>query len=241
LADETQNFTMSAGGASGSAKCAKITFKLDSGNVKYNPFVGIGFWLKNKVTGDSTVDISAATGLTFYFKGEQCDVRVETTNITDFGYFFKRLPKSADWTLISLKWSDMAQATWAIAKTFDRTKATKICWQTPNIGKTGDAGDITIDEIHLPGFVVPVGTIQQQQAFNFKGFSLKQAVPGQLTIQYPSAARAVVSIFDLSGCAIAQKAATGGYSTIALEKSGIYLVRVATDKAAFARTVTVLK
>jgi endo-1,4-beta-D-glucanase Y len=241
LANETQNFPMSDGGANGSAKCAQITFKLDSGNVQYNPFVGIGFWLKNKVPGDSTVDISKASGLTFYFKGEQCDVRVETTNITDFGYYFKRLPKAADWTLVSLKWTDMAQAIWADSKPFDRTNATKICWQTPDIGKTGDAGSIAIDDIHLPGFTVPVGTIWSQQDLNFRGFLLKQVLPGQLTIQYPDAARAVVSVFDLSGCAIARKTATTGYTTLKLDNSGTYLVRVATDKAGITKTVTVVK
>jgi endo-1,4-beta-D-glucanase Y len=241
LADETQNFPMTDGGANSSTKCAKITFTLDSGNVKYNPFVGVGFWLKNKVAGDSTVDISKASGLNFYFKGAQCDVRVETTNITDFGYHFKRLPKTTDWTLISLKWSDMAQATWAVPKTMDRTKATKICWQTPDIGKTGNTGDICIDEIHLPGFAVPVGTLQPQQAFNFNGFSLKQAVPGQLIVQYPGAAHATVSIFDLSGSAIARKAARGNCSTFSLDKSGIYLVRVKAGNETFTGTTTVLK
>jgi endo-1,4-beta-D-glucanase Y len=243
LADETQNFPMADGGANGTAKCAQITFKLDSGNVDYNPFVGIGFWLKNKVAGDSTVDISAATGLTFYFKGELCDVRVETTNITDYGYYFKRLPKSAAWTLISLKWSDMAQnPTWAVKKDLDLTKATKICWQTPDIGKTGDAGIIAIDDIHLPGYAVPVGTKQpRQQAVGFSRFSLAQTHPGQLAVHYPNAGRAIVSVFDLSGCAIAQKVAKGGCSAFTLDKSGIYLVRVKTANETFTGTTTVLK
>src|SRR5437868_2049741 len=65
---------------------------------------------------------------------------------------------AADWTLVSLKWSDFAQATWAIAKKMDLTKATKIAWQTTNLGVTGDKGDISVDEIHLPGWVVPVVT-----------------------------------------------------------------------------------
>ena len=242
LAAEKDNFPMSDGGANGTAKCAKITYNLDKGSNEYNPFTGFGFWLKATKPGDTTLDVSASTGMTFYFKGEQCDVRLETTNITDYGYYFKRLPKAADWTLISLKWTDMAQnPTWAIVKPFDRTKATKICWQNPDISKTGDAGSFAVDEIHLPGFAVPVGTIRSRQAFNFNGFSLTQMVPGHLTVQYPSAARAVVSVFDLSGATIAQKAASGGHSTFALDRSGIYLVRVATDKAAFNRTVTVIK
>jgi endo-1,4-beta-D-glucanase Y len=253
LANETQLFPMSDGGANGSAKCAKITFKLDSGNVDYNPFVGIGFWLKATKAGDSTVDISAATGLTFYFKGEQCDVRVETTNITDFGYYFKRLPKSADWTLISLKWTDMAQATWAVSKPFDRTKSTKICWQTPNIGKTGDAGDIVIDDIHLPGYVVPVGTMQpaiikQQKS----GIVVSQARAGELAIRYSlqSAGGAKIALYDLGGKVVLQrlskKQSAGTYAEkIDLSGNGItngtYFVQVKTDKESFSGVCTVMK
>ena len=232
---------MSDGGASSSAKAAKITYSLNQGTNQYNPFVGLGFWLKPNIPGDTTLNISAASGLTFYFKGDQCDVRVETTNITDFGYYFKRIPAAANWTLVSLKWSDMAQAIWANAKPFDLTKATKIAWQTPDIGKTGDAGSLSIDEIHLPGYTVQVGTRQAQQVVRNSSFSLTQAVPGQLTIRYPSAANAVVSVFDLSGCAIARKTAAAGHATLNLDQSGIYLIRVATEKGALEKRVTVLK
>jgi endo-1,4-beta-D-glucanase Y len=152
----TNLFTMAAGGASGSTKSAKISFTLDKGSNVNNPFVGMGFPLNP--LGDSTpVDISASSGLTFYMKGATCDVRVENLGITDFGFFFHRLPAAADWTLVSLKWSDFAQATWAKPAKMDLTKATKIAWQTTNLGVTGDKGDISVDEIHLPGYtVIPV-------------------------------------------------------------------------------------
>lgn len=151
----TNLFTMATGGAAGTAKSAKISFTLDKGSNTYNPFVGFGFPLNP--LGDSTpVNISTSSGLTFYFKGATCDVRVETLNITDFGYFFKRLPAAADWTLVSLKWADFAQATWAKATTMDLTKATKVAWQTTDKGVTGDKGDISVDEIHIPGWTVPV-------------------------------------------------------------------------------------
>ena len=149
----TALFAMATGGANSSTKSAKISFTLNKGTNLYNPFVGFGFPLNP--LGDSTlVNISASSGLTFYHKGATCDVRVETLNITDFGYFFKRLPAAADWTLVSLKWADFAQATWAVKATMDLTKATKIAWQTTDIGKTGDMGDINIDDVHLPGYVV---------------------------------------------------------------------------------------
>lgn len=151
-------FTMANGGASSSAKCAKIDYTLNKGTNPYNPFVGFGFPLNP--AGDSTpVDISKASGLTFYYKGTACDVRVETLNVTDFGYFFKRLPAAADWTLVSLKWTDFAQAIWAKKATMDLTKATKVAWQTTDLGVTGQTGSIAVDEVHLPGYEIKTTAI----------------------------------------------------------------------------------
>lgn len=196
-------FAMTAGGANSSAKAAKISYTLNKGTNPYNPYAGFGFWLKKQSTTDTVLDISAATGLTFYFKGDTCDVRVETTNITDYGYYFKRIPKAADWTLISLKWTDMAQATWAKANTFDRTKATKVAWQTPNTGVTGNAGDIWVDDIHLPGFVVPATSVREVRSMpqQEKGFSVSSGNAKSMTLQYDlGVAGAVeVGLFDMQG------------------------------------------
>jgi endo-1,4-beta-D-glucanase Y len=159
----TSNFVMTEGGAGGSTKAAKISFTLDKGTNPYNPFVGLGFPLNP--LGDSTpINIATSSGLTFYFKGASADVRVETLNIKDFGYFFVRLPASPEWKLVSLKWSEFAQAIWAVKADFDLTKATKIAWQTINTGVTGDAGDIWVDDIHLPGYAVPVSISGEPRA-----------------------------------------------------------------------------
>ena len=149
----TSNFKMADGGGSASLKAAKITFTLDKGGNAFNPFVGLGFPL-NPLSDSTPVDLSKSSGLTFYYKGASADVRVETLDVTDFGFFFHRLPATPEWTLVSLKWSDFAQAIWAVKADFNLAKATKIAWQTINTGKTGDAGEIWVDEIHLPGFTV---------------------------------------------------------------------------------------
>ncbi len=159
----TALFTMTAGGAAASTKAAKIAYTLAQGTNKFNPFAGLGFPINP--AGDSTpINISTASGLTFYYKGSAADVRVETINVKDFGYFFHRLTASTDWTLVSLKWADFSQATWAVKAGFDLTKATKIAWQTTNLGKTGDAGEIWVDEIHLPGYAVPVSLADSRRS-----------------------------------------------------------------------------
>jgi len=157
-------FTMTAvtaGGVNSSSYGAKITYYLDSGTYKYNPFVGMGFMLKKSKT-DTTLDISSSSGLTFSYLGDSCDVRVETANITNYAYYFKRIPKCTQWTQVSVAWTDMAQASWnKVTASFDRTKATKIEWQSPNNFGTGDSGEIFVDDIHLTGYNITTPVLKQ--------------------------------------------------------------------------------
>lgn len=248
-------FTMTGGGANGSLKAAKITYALNKGAALYNPYAGFGFWLKKPSKTDTVLDISAATGLTFYFKGDTCDVRVETTNITDFAYFFKRIPKAADWTLISLKWADMAQAAWTkLPKPFDLTKATKVAWQTPNTGVTGNAGSIWVDDIHLPGYSLPTSARQAPSLRNTveKGFSASLDNAKSMTLRYALAAPGAVDVglFDLSGklvCQLFNGTKNAGHVSQTLGVAdigrafGTYLVRLKTGAGSFSDRVVFVK
>ncbi|HEX7511099.1 MAG TPA: T9SS type A sorting domain-containing protein, partial [Chitinivibrionales bacterium] len=246
-------FTMTDGGANSSLKAAKISYTLNKGSNPYNPYAGFGFWLKKQSTTDTVLDISAASGLTFYFKGDSCDVRVETTNITDFAYFKVRLPKAADWTLVTLQWSSFKQASWTTApKTFDRTKATKIAWQSPDNFVTGQSGVIWVDDIHLPGFVVPTETKQTARASILKqGISIASDNAKSMTIRYSlaSAGPVEITLFDLSG-KIAHRLFSGerqsGFNTqnVGLPGAmprGTYLVQVKSGSNVYSDKISFVK
>jgi endo-1,4-beta-D-glucanase Y len=246
-------FTMTDGGANGSSKSAKITYSLDKGNNPYNPYAGMGFWLKKYSPPDTVVDISAASGLTFYFKGDSCDVRVETTNVTDFAYHKKRLPKSADWILISLKWSDLKQASWTTSsKTFDPSKATKIAWQSPDNFANGVAGTIQVDDIHLPGFVISPSTMSQEQLKSVvpKTFSATLINKSVLSLRYfvPVSGAVDISLFDLKGkltATLFNGRKVAGLYTAYLPgfgaTNGTYLVRVKTYAGTSSSKITLVK
>ena len=255
LTTDANLFTMAAGGANGSSKCAKITYTLNKGSYLYNPFAGMGFWLKKNTPTDSAMNISAATGLTFFYKGDTCDVRVETTNITDFGYFHTRVPKAADWTAVSIKWTDMIQATWAVKATFDLTKATKIAWQTPDYGITGMSGSIAVDDIHLPGYIVPVQTRETPSARQTNGersFSVSLDNAKSMTVRYnlPAAGVVGIGLYDLSGKMVKQLysgAEQAGRITQSLNvpeianTHGTYVVQLKTAMGSYSDKVVLVK
>jgi hypothetical protein len=250
----TSPFTMANGGANGSLKAATISYSLNKGSNVNNPFAGFGFWIKKYSPPDTVLNISAATGLTFFFKGDTCDVRIETANITDFGYFFKRIPKSTDWKQVSVLWSDMAQATWAKAATFDRTKATKVAWQTPNTGVTGNTGSIWVDDIHLPGAILPTQAKETPSLKRTGGnsFSVSLDNAKSMTLRYDLAAPGAVDIglFDLSGKLVSRLfsgARPAGHITQSLSvpetgsAQGTYLVQVTSATGSFSSKVVLVK
>jgi hypothetical protein len=215
--------------------------------------VGFGFWIKKYSPPDTTLNISAATGLTFYFKGDTCDVRVETANIADYGYFFKRIPKSAEWKQVSVLWSEMGQAIWAKASTFDRTRAAKIAWQTTDKGKDGNTGSIWVDDIHLPGFTITQAkeTPAPRQRAE-KGFSVSLDNAKSMTLRYDLAAPGAVDIglFDLSGKLVRQLfngTRNAGHVTQSLnlpemeQAYGTYLVQLKTVTGSVSSKVVLVK
>ena len=236
-------FSMTDSGFNDSGMAAKISYTLKKGQAS-NPFVGMGFSL---TSSDSGLDISRATSLTFYYKGDSGDVRVETANITDAAFYYRTVPQCKAWKQISVQWSEMKQPSWSKnGKPFDRTKATKIAWQTPNTVKDGQTGEIWVDEIHLPGFDVPtaIKPVTAQQHAMTNGFSIMQSGEGFLNVRYSlsSPGPAHITIFDLSGrmiheVSIGAKAA-GRFSepiNLATDRiaTGAYVVRLLTNENSY--------
>ena len=251
----TSPFVMTAGGANGSSKAATISYTLHKGTNLYNPFAGFGFWIKKYTPPDTTVNISAASGLSFYFKGDTCDVRIETGDILDFHFYFKRIPKAANWTLITLQKSDMAQdPTWGIVKPFNLAVATKVAWQTPNTGIEGNTGSLWVDDIHLTGFIVPTQareTPSPRQSRD-KGFSVALDNAKSMTLRYdlPAAGAVDIGLYNLAGKLVKQLfigTERPGHVTQSLSvpqigsTHGTYLVQLKTPTGCFSDKLVLVK
>ncbi len=229
-------FKMADGGYS-SQKAAKITFNLDQGDNQYDPFVGVGFTLQKQ---EKAVDISTATGITFYYKGNECKLRIETENVEDFGYYAFELEASADWQFQSLEWDKFAQPPWADEVPLDLTTTVKISWQIE--GETGDNGELSVDKIHLPGYEIsdkiiinPIRDHNRALFIYYSGMS-----PNRVFISYTlyKSSDVILGIYTMKGtlikeiCKERKLAGHHGMSVNMQENgltSGIYLVRLITN------------
>jgi uncharacterized protein YjdB/endo-1,4-beta-D-glucanase Y len=118
-------FVMANEGANGSTKSAKVTYTLNKGQWLYGPFAGVGV---NFAPEGLYVDATTSTGITFYYKSTgsaaisvrpQINRMYNGTMYAANRHFSYSLPAAANWTKISILWSEFTQPSWFNASHID--------------------------------------------------------------------------------------------------------------------------
>jgi endo-1,4-beta-D-glucanase Y len=248
----TQRLTMTEGGYNGSKYAVKVTYKLDVGSFKYNPFIGVGFEMK----ADSTaLDISSSSGLSFAYKGtfgqgDTCAIKCESMSVTELGASYSfTLPGSTTWKEITIGWDQFLQPKWAKAVALDLKKVPKIQWQIQ--GATGESGEIWLDDVHLIGMTInkSTGTVPKiatpQGLRNALGCTQHDRT---MTVTYSvnRGGLATLSLYDLSGRLVrtlARNVVQPGNHTVNLTdpseglSNGSYCLRLASPDGIFTKGI----
>ncbi len=195
---------MTAGGCNGSKSAMKVTYKLDKGKFKYQPFVGVGFTLD---PDRKSIDVSSSTGFRFTYKGtfgktDTCSLKLECDAVTELGanYSYTLVPKT-DWFEVQVLWADFLQPKWAKPVTLDKTKVPKIQWQIQ--GNTGSTGELWLDDIHLIGYNIPTAakTPQSPAVARFDGKLSCLQSGKNLLVNYAikKDSHVKIGLFDMNG------------------------------------------
>lgn len=244
-------FTMTSGGYNNSKYCAKIEFKLDQGDFEYDPFVGVGF----EMAPDSQpVDISSATGISFYYKGDfgdaKCALKIESKSVTEPGADFSYdLPKSSEWKEVNVTWDKFLQPKWAEPVELDLKQVPKFQWQIQ--GETGSTGHLWIDDIHLIGYPIDSPTSphhkNNQQIVNKSAPQALIRNGSDLYINFSTSRPGPLrlSIYELNGKQVSelvQNIKTAGYHTVRINeklKSNCYIVKFTTADGVASKRIVV--
>lgn len=187
LTTDTDPFTMSAGGAAGTANAAKIEFKIDNGSLEYDGFAGLGFAL---MEDETAYDLSEATGIAFWHKGSNCYFEVQLSTITDDCNFNIEVSSHDEWTLIEVPFSDLAQYTWGKVVAWDASKVTKLQWKPQKANSTATE-ELWIDEVVALGMdaVVMVNKSELTALIATVKDFLADAEEGSADGQYPAGSK----------------------------------------------------
>lgn len=233
-------FQMVEGGFE-SEYAAKITYSLDKGNFSGDPFVGVGFSMSTK---NDPVDISEATGIRFYYKGNfgdtTCGLRIESESVTEAGanYNYFLAPNSS-WEEVSLVWNDFQQPKWTKNPVpLDLTTIKKFQWQIQ--GPSGSSGELWLDEIHLLDYYIerPLAAALRR-GYAGKANNLIECMrsSGQITVNFTTNASGNVnlSLYDLTGRLVRQlvsgrmSAGTHAVPIFSTLSNSGYVVRLSTE------------
>jgi endo-1,4-beta-D-glucanase Y len=249
-----QQNVMTAGGKTADSKMAmKITYTLDKGKFKYQPFVGVGFTL---APDRKSIDVTSSTGFRFSYKGtfgktDTCCLKLECDAITEAGanYSYTLVPKT-DWYEVNVYWADFLQPLWATKPTpLDKAHVPKIQWQIQ--GNDKSKGELWLDDIHLIGYNIPTKTNPQPIAANRVNERLSCIQSGKnLVVDYGIKADSHIKLglFDMNGRLVANLAQqfqnAGNYSMkINLHNRKFanngYLVSLSTREGTFSRPIMI--
>jgi len=97
-------------------------------------------WIKDE-------DGRGASGISFYHKGEACNINVVLSTVEDSDNYHISVSSHTTWTKVTVYWDDLAQADWGTPVDWDASQITSLIWQVS--GATGETGEIWIDEVKV--------------------------------------------------------------------------------------------
>ncbi|MBR4689256.1 MAG: T9SS type A sorting domain-containing protein [Bacteroidales bacterium] len=132
----SQSYKMLPEGANSTETGVQFTYE------KIQSYAGVGF---NILDGENPLDCSGSTGISFYHKGDACNLEAKTITKKNANYSYQtyRITAHEDWTLITLKWEDIASD---FVSSGYVTEVTGFQWS-----RIGSSGSFGIDEVTLLG------------------------------------------------------------------------------------------
>ena len=105
-------------------------------------YAGVGF---NILDGENPLDCSGSTGVSFYHKGDACNLEAKTITKKNANYSYQtyRITAHEDWTLVNLTWETIASD---FVSSGYVTEVTGFQWS-----RIGSSGTFGIDEVTLLG------------------------------------------------------------------------------------------
>ena len=237
--DAGSDFTMTAGGAAGTANYARIDYTLNKGGNLNSPFVGMGFAMAEP---KAIYDLSAATGISFYYKGSASRFKVnmggagDTETALGWNAYGYDITASTEWKLVTITWSQLAQLPgWGTPMPggFNPALIVEFQWQVD--GATGNTGWVGVDEVQITDTklagVTCGGHVSVTTAENAT-FAIypNPAQDGNFNVTLPDNETAVLTIANLQGQAVYSAVVKDGFASINTNLgAGVYIVSVQSE------------
>lgn len=120
----------------------KFDFKLDKGDFKWSPYVTL-----NLPLAVDQLPIGGWQAIAYEFKGYGHNMVVQTSAVKDYANFQRFIPSSNEWKTIIIPFDELKQPSWGRKVDFTTGEMHTLVWQV--MGKTGDSGQVFIDNVRI--------------------------------------------------------------------------------------------
>lgn len=196
------------------------------------PFVALGINMVKDTA--KALDMSDCDGISYRYKGSKHVFKVQDGSVTDYGYHQSTQLDTAEWTTVTLLWSDIKQPSWAKnKKDLITTNVKKMSWEV--VGNKGFKNQPKTDYLYVDDLKCFASSNNDKTGVRMAraASKLKLSVNGtMLNVVTASAGR--VQVFDMMGNVVANKVLNAaGNHLVSLEgvNRGNYVVRVKTANA----------
>lgn len=239
LGASTIAFAPTAGGYDG-GQSAKATYTLDQGEYAYDPFVGLGAYIKEDKTA---FDLSPSTGISFWYKGgsDNMVLRVETNEVAATekkAYHRVSIPRADSWTLFEASWDEFVQPSWSGVVPTDLNLAgvIKLSWQIKGDrnATSPESGEFWLDEVTILGMAAPAATAMRPAitvpAAEATAFLRRNGSRVELVLPRASSSRVSARLYNAAGRPLDRAFTTTVDNRLVLDTRdlarGAYFVRV---------------
>ena len=125
-----------------SAGAFLFEYTFDQGELEYEPYVGTGV---NFLTDGAPLDLSARTGIRYFYQGDAHSVRLQTSDVADYDYHGFSVAAATSWTSVEIPFALLSQEGWGEPVSFDPSHVTDITFHIK--GATGKSGSLSLDDL----------------------------------------------------------------------------------------------
>ena len=212
---------------------------INPGTYEERPFVALG--LNTNADTSLGVDLSACNAISYRYKGNAHDFKIQDGSVTDYDYHLYKNPTVADWTTVVIKFEDIEQMGWGEAKVLNFANIKKMAWEVLGWKTSMDQPDVDylfVDDVKCVTSTVGIKPVARAAS------GIKLSVQGAyLNIITPKSGNVKVQVFDLMGNLVkgVSESMTAGAHQVSLESlsRGNYVVRVMMGSASTTARISI--
>ena len=182
-----------------------------------DPYCGVELYMNKR---EDAADLSECSEITYRFRGDSHEFRVEMQAVKDEDYHSCKVSSSKDWTTVKISWNALSQASdWGVDMALDKSDIRKFSWQVK--GSANTSATLEIDDVSCVGLTTNAKKVLKNNQF----YLYPNPISNGEGVIYVNEVCEVRVINSLGGLEMEFVAVPNMPNRISIGKKGLYLIK----------------